>query len=135
LLEEFRRTPADESGLKWAIGNALATLADESLADDLIDLLDDQAQGAARQMLCEALRRTKDPRAPSVLTSLITDPDVGGHAIAALQDYGPKTSLSYLEKARPALERVLADQSSGHLAKREARKSIDRLDGPTLDRP
>ena len=128
LLNEFRRAPDDEWSLKWAIGNALSTLADPCLADDLIVVLQDPRQGIGRQMLCEALRRTKDPRAPDVLIDLIPDPDVGGHAIAALRDYGPKTSLPYLEKARPALENVLLDQGSTDLAKRMARKSLDRLD-------
>jgi hypothetical protein len=131
LLDEFRRVPPDEVSLKWAIGNALSTLADASLADELIELLQDPRQGSGRQMLCEALRRTKDPRAPDVLISLIPDREVSGHAIAALRDYGPKTSIPYLEKARPALETVLLDRSSSDLAKRMARKSLERLDAPS----
>jgi hypothetical protein len=128
LLNEFRRAPADEASLKWAIGNALSTLADASLGDDVIELVQDQRHGAARQMLCEALRRTNDPRAPDVLISLISDPDVSGHAIAALRDYGPKRSVPFLETARPALENVLSDRSSSDLAKRMARKSLERID-------
>jgi HEAT repeat protein len=128
LVDEFGRTPADEASLKWAIANALSTLADPSLADDLIELLQGPDQGAGRQMLCEALRRTKDPRAPEVLIGLISDPDVSGHAIAALEDYGPKTSMPYLEKARPALEKVLLDSSASALAQRMARQSLDRID-------
>jgi hypothetical protein len=129
LLDEFRRAPLDEVSLKWAIGDALSTLADESLGDEIIELLQDPRHGTGRQMLCEALRRTKDPRAPDVLMSLISDPDVSGHAIAALRDYGPKTSILYLEKARPALETVLLDRNSSELAKRMARTSLERLDG------
>jgi hypothetical protein len=128
LLDEFRKAPGDQWSLKWAIGNALSTLADPGLADDLIALLQDRRHGAGRQMLCEALRRTKDPRAPDVLIGLISDADVSGHAIAALRDYGPKTSVPYLEKARPALEQVLSDRNSSDLAKRMARKSLERLD-------
>lgn len=131
LLNEFRRAPADEASLKWTIGNALSTLADASLTDDLIELVQDPRHGTGRQMLCEALRRTKDPRAPDVLITLISDPEVSGHAIAALRDYGPKTSVPYLEKARPALENVLLDRSSSDLAKRMARKSLERLDAPS----
>lgn len=128
LLHEFRKAPDDEPSLKWAIGNALSTLADPSLADDLIALLNDGTQDSGRQMLCQALRHTKDPRAPDVLIGLISDPDVGGHAIGALRDYGPNASIPYLKKARPALENVLADESSSDLAKRLAKKSLDRLD-------
>jgi HEAT repeat protein len=128
LLDEFRRAPADAVSLKWAIANALSTLADPSLADGLVELLQDPDQGTGRQMLCEALRRTKDPRAPDVLIGLISDPSVSGHAIAALRDYGPKTSLPYLEKARPALEQVLLDSSATALAQRMASLSLERLD-------
>jgi HEAT repeats len=128
LLDEFRRAPTDEASLKWAIGNAISTLADPSLADDLIELLQDPRHGTGRQMLCEALRRTKDPRAPDVLIGLISDADVGGHAIAALRDYGPKTSIPPLKKARPALEKVLLDRNSSDLARRMAKKSLERLD-------
>ena len=131
LVDEFGRTPADEASLTWAIANALSTLADLSLADDLIELLQDPDQGAGRQMLCEALRRTKDPRAPEVLIGLISDPDVSGHAIAVLGDYGPKTSIPYLEKARPILEKVLLDSSASALAQRMARQSLERIDAPS----
>ena len=119
LLEEFRKAPNDSS-LKWAIGNALSTLADASLADNLVSLLSDYTHGRGRQMLCEALRRTKDPRAPDVLIGLIKDPEAGGHAIHALRSYGPKSSLPYLEKARSALRSVLSYQSSSVFAKRRA---------------
>jgi len=128
LLDEFRRAPADGASLKWAIGNALATLADASLGDALIELVQDPRHGTARQMLCEALRRTNDPRSPDVLISLISDPDVSGHAIAALRDYGPKRSIPYLERARPALENVLLDRSSSDFAKRMAKTSLERID-------
>lgn len=82
-------------------------------------------------MLCEALRRTKDPQAPEVLTDLISDPDVGGHAIAALRDYGPKSSLPYLESAQPALERVLTDPNASDFARRMAKMSLERLAAPS----
>ena len=127
-LVEFRKASDDEWSLKWAIGNALSTLADPGLADDLIALLRDPRHGRSRQMVCEALRRTKDPRAPDVLIDLIPDPEVGGHAIHALRSYGPKSSLPYLERARPALENVLADPGSSGFAQRMAKKSLERLD-------
>lgn len=127
LLEEFRKAPNDSS-LKWTLGNALSTLADASLADDLIVLLEDRTQGNGRQMLCVALRRTKDPRAPEVLISLIHDPEVGGHAIHALRSYGPKSSLPHLGRARPALESALTDPRASGFAKRMAKKSLERLD-------
>ncbi len=126
LLAEFRK-PADDN-LKWVLGNALSTLADASLADDLIALVQDRTHGRGRQMLCDALRRTKDPRAPDVLIELIPDPEIGGHAIHALRAYGPKSSLPHLQRARPTLQKVLSDPSQSHFAQRMAKKSLERLD-------
>jgi HEAT repeat protein len=133
LVDEFRKAPrTDEwSSAKWAFANALETLADEAVADDLIELLRDPRHGRSRQMLCEALRRTKDPRAADVLIDLIRDPDVSGHAIHALRSYGPKSSLPHLRQARPQLEQVLADPRSSDFARRMARKSLERVGAVT----
>ena len=79
-------------------------------------------------MLCEALRRTGDPRAPDVLIGLIRDQDVGGHAIDALRSYGPKSSIPHLQRARSALVEVLADPAATDFAKRMARASLQRVD-------
>jgi hypothetical protein len=57
LVEEFRRDD-DDLGVKWAIGNALATLSNAAVAEDLITLLRDKQQGKAREMLCQALKTT-----------------------------------------------------------------------------
>jgi HEAT repeat protein len=129
LVDEFRRAPTtdDWNSAKWALGLALSTLADASVADDLIELLQDSRHGTARQMLCDALRRTKDPRAPNVLVGLIGDPEIGGHAIDALRSYGPKSSLPYLNRARPQLEAVLADPEASGFARRMASKSLERI--------
>jgi hypothetical protein len=130
LVDEFRRAPgtAEWDAAKWAYGNALSTLADVSVADDLIELLQDRRQGRARQMLCQAIRRTKDPRAADVLIQLIRDPDIGGHAIWALRSYGPKSSIPHLQRARSPLEEVLADPTVTDFAKRMAKKSLERID-------
>jgi hypothetical protein len=91
LVAEFRR--ADDHGLKWAIGNALATLADDSIADELVELARDRRHGGSREMLMDALARTKDKRALDALVDLVDDDDVAGHAISALRRLGPKSSL------------------------------------------
>jgi len=130
LVNEFGSAPdtAEWTLAKWAFGLALSTLADASVADELIDLLRQRRHGMARQMLCEALRRTNDPRAPEVLIGLIDDRDIGGHAIHALRSYGPKSSLPHLRRARPELEKVLMDANASGFARRMARKSLERLD-------
>ncbi len=54
ILVEFRSAPMDDETTKWAYGNALATLADAGVADDLIELLGDPRHG---QRPRDALRR------------------------------------------------------------------------------
>ena len=112
---------------RWAIGNALASLATPDLGDALIGVVVDTRFGRARQVLCEALRKTKHPMAPETLISLIDDGDVGGHAILELRMRGPKASLPYLRAARPRLEAVLTRPSSTVLARTQARRALARI--------
>jgi HEAT repeat protein len=51
ILAEFRNASIEDEATKWAYANALATLADERAADDLIELIGDKRHGRARQML------------------------------------------------------------------------------------
>lgn len=126
LVDEFRQL--DDELAKWAFGNALATLADESVADDLIALLRETKHGTGRQMLCDALKRTKDPRTPGVLIELLADDDVAGHAIVALRAYGPVSSLPHLRRAKSQLARVVERPTSTPFAKAQARKALARLE-------
>ena len=126
LVAEFRSADDEEWALKWAIGNALATLADASIADDLIELASDRRHGGSREMLMDALARTKDERALDLLVELAGDDDLAGHAISALRRLGPKSSLPYLERARPALERQAAE-GVWPIARSQATKALERL--------
>jgi hypothetical protein len=78
-------------------------------------------------MLCDALKRKKDPRAPDALIELIDDDDDAGHAISALRSYGPRTSLPYLRTAHQKLEATLTRRTASPLAKRQAQKALERL--------
>jgi HEAT repeat protein len=129
LVIEFRNSPAtDELGAKWAYANALATLADEKIADDLVELVRDRRHGRARQMLCGALKRTKDPRMPQVLIEAIDDDDVAGHAISALRSLGPTSSVPHLRQAQPKLEAVVVRPTASEFAKRQARSALASID-------
>jgi hypothetical protein len=135
LVDEFRAAgDEEETGLQWAIGNALATLADDSIADDLIGLARDRQHGRGRQMLMDALARTKDERALDLLVELVDDDDVAGHAISALRRLGPKSSLPYLERARPALEHQ-ASEGATHIARKHATAALKRLEEAGTIRP
>ncbi len=99
LIQEFTHAPP-APGLKWAIGNALSIVADDSVFDDLVALLRDKRHGDDRQMLAEALSNIHDPRAVDVAIEMLDDEDVAGHALMALG----KLKAS---RARPAIERFL----------------------------
>jgi hypothetical protein len=126
LVAEFDRADDEEWALKWAIGNPLATLADDSIAEELIVLAGDRRHGRSREMLMDALARTKDERALDLLVELVDDDEVAGHAISALRRLGPKSSLPYLERARPALERQAAE-GVHPIARKQARAALERL--------
>ena len=64
LVDECRR--ADDpsgTGLRWAIGNTLAEVADDSVFADLVELAEDRRWGKAREMVVVALGNMRDPRA------------------------------------------------------------------------
>lgn len=129
LIAEFRRPEyADEDHLRWTIGNTLASLAGPADAAAIIEILRDRSAGTARQMLCDALSRTKDPRRVAVLIDLIDDDDVAGHAILALRRIGRGT-LPEPDRMRPKLEALLVRPSASELGQRQARAAL-KIAGP-----
>jgi hypothetical protein len=108
LLAEFVRPEhSGADSLKWAIGSTVATLARADDADALVDILRDRSHGRSRQMLCDALVRTRDPRRIDVLIELIDDDDLAGHAIAALRQCGYRRRVPDADRVRPKLEALL----------------------------
>jgi hypothetical protein len=85
LIEEFKAAndPTGE-GLRWAIANGLAVVADDAVFEQLLHLVQDKQYGKAREMLVVALGNMKDPRAVAVLMNLLDDEEVVGHAVMAL---------------------------------------------------
>lgn len=86
LLDEYRKAPRTEEGLRWAIGNALEVLIDRPVVDDVIRIVSDPANGRSRQMFVLALGKCGRDRTKvvPVLRELLQDDDVAGHAISAL---------------------------------------------------
>jgi HEAT repeat protein len=101
LIAAFRRE--QDASVKWAIGNALSVVADESVSDDLIDLVRDKRHGISRQMIAVALGNTSAARAASVLVDLLGDDEVAGHAVMGLAKLKAVEARSALEamKAHP----------------------------------
>jgi HEAT repeat protein len=124
LIAAYRRMEDGESGARWAIADALSTLAGPSDADDIIALLRDRGAGGARQMLCDALTRTRDPRASEVLIELLDDDEVNGHAILALRRLGRWRTMPLPERSQPMVMKVLDRPGAGEFAKRQARKAL-----------
>ena len=128
LIGEFEQYDAitlSMEATKWAIGNAISEVADETMAEDLCRLLVDKKHGTARQMLAIALGRNarKNPatreRALEVLLGLLGDPVVQGHAVIGLRCLND-------ERTRTALE-GLVDHEKAWIRK-EAKHALAKLD-------
>ncbi len=127
LIEEFRRvnvTNGESSMFKWAIGNALSLVADDSAFDDLVELVRDKSHGRAREMLADALANTKNPGAVDVLIELLDDEEIAGHALSAIRKLGKKAG-----KARPHVERFLSHPKAW--VRKEAQRAIAKMDKPS----
>lgn len=123
LLEEFHRVDSHEDrpgGLRWAIGDALERVADESVLDDVIAIATDARQGRDRALVVTALGnmvRARERVVP-VLLGLLDDAEVAPYAVMGLG----KLRAS---EARPAIERFLEHPEPW--ARKEARKALARL--------
>ena len=120
LISEFERAPPHHaSGLKWAIGNALSVVADDTVFERLAELVTDKGHGKAREMLAVALGNMKDSRAVELLIQLLDDEEVAGHAVIAL---GKLRSA----RAHPMVTRYLDHPKSWIRA--AARRALARID-------
>ncbi len=121
MIQVFRSTDAGDttnSGLKWAIGNALEVLFDDSYFGALADLATSRQHGIARQMIVLGFAKSKRPEAVDLLVGLTDDPQVDGHALKALA------------KLKAAAARVVFEGKVGdHRAwvRAEARRGLSRL--------
>lgn len=86
LLDEYRRTnDIGPNSVRWVMGNALETVADDSVFDRVEAILRNPTYGEDRDMLVRSLiRGRKNPRAVPLLRDLLDDPDIGGMAAYVL---------------------------------------------------
>jgi len=119
LIDEFLAADdRDETGLKWAIGNALSVVADDGVFDQLVALARDRRHHSARQMVVVALGKMRDARSVDVLIELLDDDEVAGHALMALR----KLKAA---RARPHVERFLHHPKTWVRA--EAKKALAKM--------
>lgn len=122
LIDAFRTVPRDgdqaEELLRWAIGNALEVLWDDSRFDELVSLARDESFGKAREMVVLGIGRSKRPAAGDVLIQLLDDPVVSGHAVKALRRL-------QVSAARAGLERMLDDDRAW--VRMEAQRALAAL--------
>ena len=132
LLDEFRRTgDAPPSGLGWAIGNALEVLADESIAEDLMEFVQDRRYGAARHMVALALGKIKNPRAVDVLIEALDDEDVVIHALLGLGKLKAVRAVPSIERCLTAPNPIVRQQARKALAKIEKARQTKEAPGST----
>lgn len=118
LLREFQRAEATPS-YRWAVGSSLEVVADDSVFDELVELASNRSYGHAREMVVLALARVKNPQAIEILTELLDDEDMTGHALMALGRLKARD-------ARPAIERFLHHPRPW--VRKEAKKALAKLD-------
>lgn len=122
LIEEFRTLPLNAGpqmeSLRWAVGNAIEVLWDDSRFDDLVALGRDVRFGKSREMVVLGMGRSKRPEVGDVLIELLDDPVVNGHAVEAL-------AKLRIPRARPGLERMTSDSRAW--VRKAAAKALARL--------
>lgn len=112
-------TPSSES-LRWSVGNAIEVIWDDAHFSELSEIAMDDRFGRARQMVVLGLGRSKRPEATDVLTRLLGDPTVNGHAVMALG-----------RLADPRGRAGLLSMANDHRAwvRKEVDKALRRLEG------
>ncbi|HEY8700154.1 MAG TPA: HEAT repeat domain-containing protein [Arthrobacter sp.] len=112
--------PSDPKGelLRWAVGNALEVLWDDTRFEELVALTTDARYGKAREMVVLGMGRSKRPEAVDVLIRHLDDPVVSGHAVKALGKLRDP-------RARTGLESMTTDKRTW--VRKAAEKALSRL--------
>jgi HEAT repeat protein len=105
LIREFLTFPSEtekQQHTKWAIGNALSVVADDSVFEEVLALLTDQRHGWTRSGVVEALvgMRIHRNRAVAALMGFLDDKDLATQAVIALGNLR-------VPEARPRIEPFL----------------------------
>lgn len=128
MLEELGRLrDSEDRSLRFAVANALAEVADDSLFDEVVKLARDGRYSLAdRGVLMRALANMRDERkrAIEVLRELLAE-DVAPHAVTALGELRA-------EEARVEIEPFLEHEEAW--VRQEAKKALRKLDSAARGR-
>ena len=118
MISAFKRTAKEKEFLRWAMGNAIGFYADESMLDDIEDIVRDESNGTARQQVVSGLRNITNARAKEILISVLDDDEVAAHALEALRNKNPV-------EAKERIELLVKHQKP--LIRKEAKKLLKKL--------
>jgi hypothetical protein len=122
LVNQFRRvsesTDAAQHGFKWALGNAISVVADNSSFNEVAELILDKQHGTSRDMMTLRLPELDSKRAISVLLELLEDNEVASFALIALAKLGA-------QEARHKIQGLLSHPEPTIRA--EARRALAKL--------
>ncbi len=106
LLKAFIRFALPGTNIGWAIGDALACVADYRRVPEVIEVCSDRRFGTSREMVVDAMWRfKKNPEVAPLLESLLYDATVSGHAAGALRrTIGGEAALPLMLAARNAAD-------------------------------
>jgi HEAT repeat protein len=131
FMEELRRLSSQSTGvepLAWTLADALSECADESVFEDLVNIIRDRRFGKARQMLPYALASVESAReqAIKVLLEVLPDKDVTSQVLAALAQMGAIEAIASIQDY---------SDSPVPLVRQTARRALRRLTAPVEERP
>lgn len=127
LIIEYKKLKFNlESGIRWAIGNALSVVADDSVLPDILEILLDKTNGKSREMFAVALGNMKNPIVEDELINFLDDEQLAGHAIMALRKLKSKKALS-------ALEKFLTHPKTW--VRNEAKKAVEKINRSARNMP
>jgi hypothetical protein len=120
LVDEFIALPenAEYHTLKWTIGNALSVVGTSTILEELISAAGERTHGTSRQMIIVTLGSMEDARIGPLLTRLLGDADVRGHALIAIR------RLRY-KRAYSSVELLLSHENAW--IRKEAKTTIEAL--------
>ena len=73
IVDEYNKTPKDDSNYRWTFGNTMAVIMTADYIDDVIAIVKDESNGESRHMFVRALGNTKSPKAKEPLQQLLND--------------------------------------------------------------